>query len=163
MMKKKFIFVFISLVAIVAISCGTGVSASRPEGWIDDDTFRVVGMGIPPENARDQFERRVLSKEAALLDAKDKVVSKVVGSYVQSLSTSEKNLISEKTIEERVAGRLRGGSIIEVDWDGSDNAILTYEISGKNLRDRIDRLFAEYMEEVSSQNTAEDVAGRVQR
>ena len=160
-MSKKLLLVLLSIILVVSISCGTGVSAKNPEGWIDDDTFRVVGMGIPPNDSKDSFERRIQSKEAALLDAKDKVVSKIVGSYIKSLSKSEKNLITEKTVEERVAGRLRGGSVVEVDWDGKDNCVLTYEVASNNLKGQMDKLFEAYMAEVASQNTAEDVAGKL--
>ncbi len=161
-MSKKILLVALFLLSMFALSCSsTGVSAKNPEGWIDDNTFRVVGMGIAPSSSKDAFERKILSKEAALLDAKDKVVSKIVGSYVESVSKSEKGLIVEKTVEERVAGRLRGGSVIQTDWDGSENCTLTYEVSSNNLRAQMDELFMLYMNEVKSQSTAQDVAGSI--
>lgn len=162
-MSKKILLVALLFVSILAVSCSssTGVSTKKPEGWIDDNTFRVIGMGVPPASSKDPFQRKILSKEAALLDAKDKVVSKIVGSYIESVSKSEKGLIVQKTVEERVAGRLRGGSVIETEWDGTENCILTYEVSSNNLRGQLDELFMLYMNEVKSQNTAQDVAGSV--
>ncbi len=162
-MPKKVLLIALFLLSTFVISCSssTGVSAKNPEGWIDDNTFRVMGMGIAPSDSKDAYQRKILSKEAALLDAKDKVVSKIVGSYIESVSKSEQGLIVEKTVEERVAGRLRGGSIIQTEWDGSENCMLTYEVASNNLRAQLDELFMLYMNEVKSQSTAQDVAGSV--
>ncbi len=162
-MSKKILLIVLFLVSVVVVvSCSsTGVSVKNPEGWIDDNTFRVVGMGVAPNSSKDSFQRKVLSKEAALLDAKDKVVSKIVGSYIESVSKSERGVIVQATVEERVAGRLRGGSVIQTEWDGEENCVLTYEVSSNNLRGQLDELFTAYMNEVKSQNTAQDVAGTV--
>ncbi len=161
-MSKKVLLAVLFLVSILVVSCSsTGVTVKNPEGWIDDNTFRVVGMGVAPNSSKDSFQRKLLSKEAALLDAKDKVVSKIVGSYIESVSKSERGVIVQSTIEERVAGRLRGGSVIQTEWDGEENCILTYEVSSNNLRGQLDELFTAYMNEVKSQNTAQDVAGTI--
>ena len=45
----KLFFIQITL-TLFLISCGSGVSKSRPEGWINDYTFRVMGLGIPSED-----------------------------------------------------------------------------------------------------------------
>lgn len=157
---KKIIALFVVL-AVLA-SCGKGVSKSKPEGWINDDTFRVLGMGLPPTDSKDSFERRLISKEAAILDAKDKVVAKIVGSYIESLSVSDKGRINEKTVSERVSGRLRGGSIISSEWDSKDNCMVVYEVYSKGLKSEMDKLMKAYLAEVASQDTAQDVAGKVQ-
>ena len=45
MFKKLYIL----LISVLLISCGTGVSKKNPEGWINKDTFRVMGMGSPSD------------------------------------------------------------------------------------------------------------------
>ena len=116
-MKKILIGIFSSVLLISILSCGTGVSKSSPEGWINDDTFRVMGMGIPSDDETDKFRREVEAKQAAELDGKNKVVAKIVGSYIESLSSTEKGMIDEYVIQERVAGRVRGLSVVESKWD----------------------------------------------
>ena len=92
-MKNKQLYLIITIMMMIVLSsCGTGVSRNNPEGWINDDTFRVMGMGSPSEDidTDDKFRREVASRQAAELDAKNKIVAKIVGSYVESLSSTEK-------------------------------------------------------------------------
>ena len=70
MIKKIFNIVLLLSALIFIRSCGSGVSRSKPEGWINNDTFRVLGMGSPSDNTDDKFRREVESKQAAELDAK---------------------------------------------------------------------------------------------
>ena len=47
-MKNKQLYLIITMMMMIVLSsCGTGVSRNNPEGWINDDTFRVMGMGSP--------------------------------------------------------------------------------------------------------------------
>ena len=107
MIKKILIIIFISSLLFIT-SCGTGISKNNPEGWINNDTFRVMGMGSPSKDISDKFRREVNAKQAAELDGKNKIAAKIVGSYIESLSSTEKGMIDEYVIQERVAGRVRG-------------------------------------------------------
>ena len=161
MIKKIFNIVLLLSALIFIISCGSGVSKSRPEGWINNDTFRVLGMGSPSDNTDDKFRREVESKQAAELDAKNKIAAKIVGSYIESLSSSEKGMIDEYVIQERVAGRIRGTSVVETKWDSKQNCTVVMELYSKNLKKQMDNLVVKYLNEVGMQYTAQDVAGMV--
>lgn len=163
-MKNKKLYLFITIMMMIVLSsCGTGVSRNNPEGWINDDTFRVMGMGSPSEDidVDDKFRREVVSRQAAELDAKNKIVAKIVGSYVESLSSTEKGMIDEYVIQERVAGRVRGVSIVESKWDSKQNCTVVAELYSKGLKKQMDNLISKYLQEVGMQYTAEDVAGIV--
>ena len=160
-MKKILIGIFSSVLLISILSCGTGVSKSSPEGWINDDTFRVMGMGIPSDDETDKFRREVEAKQAAELDGKNKVVAKIVGSYIESLSSTEKGMIDEYVIQERVAGRVRGLSVVESKWDSKQNCTVVMELYSKGLKSQMDSLVSQYLNEVGMQYTAQDVAGMV--
>ena len=160
-MKKILIGIFSSVLLISILSCGTGVSKSSPEGWINDDTFRVMGMGIPSDDETDKFRREVEAKQAAELDSKNKVVAKIVGSYIESLSSTEKGMIDEYVIQERVAGRVRGLSVVESKWDSKQNCTVVMELYSKGLKSQMDSLVSQYLNEVGMQYTAQDVAGMV--
>lgn len=157
MFKKLYIL----LISVLLISCGTGVSKKNPEGWINKDTFRVMGMGSPSDT-NDKFRREVTSKQAAELDAKNKIVAKIAGSYIESLSSTEKGMIDEYVIQERVAGRIRGLSIVETKWDSKQNCTVVAELYSKGLKNQMDSLISKYLKEVGMQYTAQDVAGKVQ-
>ncbi|MDO6992744.1 hypothetical protein Q5M87_01860 [Brachyspira innocens] len=160
-MKKILIGIFSSVLLISILSCGTGVSKSSPEGWINDDTFRVMGMGVPSDGETDKFRREVEAKQAAELDGKNKVVAKIVGSYIESLSSTEKGMIDEYVIQERVAGRVRGLSVVESKWDSKQNCTVVMELYSKGLKSKMDSLVSQYLNEVGMQYTAQDVAGMV--
>ena len=163
---NKFIKLFImtSMLSLFIISCGSGVSRERPEGWINDDTFRVMGMGSPAEDIDiyDKFRRELTSKQAAELDAKNKIVARIVGSYIESLSSTEKGMIDEYVIQERVAGRIRGTSVVESKWDSKQNCTVVMELYSKGLKKQVDTLITKYLNEVGMQYTAQDVAGMVE-
>ena len=160
---NKFIKLFImtSMFSLFIISCGSGVSRERPEGWINDDTFRVMGMGSPSDDIDDKFRREVAAKQAAELDAKNKIAAKIVGSYIESLSSTEKGMIDEYVIQERVAGRIRGASVVETKWDSQQNCTVVMELYSKGLKRQMDTLISKYLNEVGMQYTAQDVAGMV--
>ena len=156
MIKKILIIIFISSLLFIT-SCGTGISKNNPEGWINNDTFRVMGMGSPSKDISDKFRREVNAKQAAELDGKNKIV----GSYIESLSSTEKGMIDEYVIQERVAGRVRGLSVIESKWDYQQNCTVVMELYSKGLKKQMDTLVTKYLNEVGMQYTAQDVAGMV--
>lgn len=160
-MKKIYVYMIVFTFAVLLNSCGSGVSRNRPEGWINDDTFRVMGMGSPSDNIDDKFRREVVSKQAAELDGKNKIVAKIVGSYVESLTSSEKGMIDEYVIQERVAGRVRGLSVVESKWDSKQNCTVVMELYSKGLKKKMDTLISQYLNEVGMQYTAQDAAGMV--
>ncbi|EKV57864.1 hypothetical protein A966_03076 [Brachyspira hampsonii 30446] len=163
-MKFIKLFIIVLMFSLLVISCGSGVSKTRPEGWINDDTFRVMGMGSPAKDidSDDKFRRELTSKQAAELDAKNKIVSRIVGSYIESLSSTEKGMIDEYVIQERVAGRIRGASVVETQWDSQQNCTVVMELYSKGLKKQVDALITKYLNEVGMQYTAQDVAGMVE-
>ena len=162
-MKKYLVITFI--LTIIINSCSTGVSQRNPEGWVNADTFRVIGRGSPSGSVdpNDIFRRETTSKKAAELDAKNKIVSKIVGGYIESLSSTEKGMLDEDVIQERVAGRVRGVSIVETKWDNMQNCTVVAEIYSKGLKKQMDALIYKYLQEVGIQYTAEDVAGTIEK
>ena len=163
MKKYSKYYIAALMLSLFVISCGTGVSRNNPEGWINDDTFRVMGMGSPSPDidTSDKFRRELASKQAAELDAKNKIVAKIVGSYIESLSSTEKGMIDEYVIQERVGGRIRGASVVESKWDSQQNCTVVMELYSKGLKKQMDALVTKYLNEVGMQYTAQDVAGMV--
>ncbi len=152
-MLKKALLGLSLLLSVIAVSCSSsGETSSRvAEGWIDANTYRAIGRGIPT-SSQDPFQRKMLSKEAALLDAKDKMITRLVSSYTSTLSKSEKELVDNETIREYIAAKMRGGIIAETDWDGNENCTVTYEVTSKNLRSQVDELFVLYTKEIKAES-----------
>ncbi len=156
-MLKKILLVALLTLSIVSLSCSSDSDSKtairKPEGWIDANTYRAVGRGVPSRHTKDPFERKILSKEEALLNAKEKMISHLINSYMNTLSKSEKELIVEEVIRERISTRMRSGVIVETDWDGNENCMLTYEVSSKNLRSQVDEILMLYTNEAKSKST----------
>ncbi len=162
-MKKHSLIIFQIIILIIITGCSTGVSQKNPEGWVNADTFRVIGRGSPSDSVdpNDVFRRETTSKRAAELDAKNKIVAKIVGSYIDSLSSTEKGMLDEDVIQERVSGRVRGVSIVETKWDNMQNCTVVAELYSKGLKKQMDTLISKYLQEVGLQYTAQDVAGKI--
>ena len=158
MIKK--ILIIMLVISLFIISCGTGISG-KPEGWINNDVFRVTGKGSPSKDISDKFEREVNARQAAVLDGKNKIAAKIVGYYIESLNSTEKDMIDESVIQERVAEKVIGLSVIESKWDFQQNCTVVMELYGKGLKNRMDNLVSEYLNEVGMQYTAQDLAGMV--
>ena len=58
-MIKKIVIIML-VISLFIISCGTGISGNKPEGWVNNDIFRVIGKGSPSKDISDKFEREVL-------------------------------------------------------------------------------------------------------
>ena len=159
-MIKKIVIIML-VISLFIISCGTGISGNKPEGWINNDIFRVIGKGSPSKDISDKFEREVNARQAAVLDGKNKIAAKIVGYYMESLNSTEKDMIDEYVIQERVAEKVIGLSVIESKWDFLQNCTVVMELYGKGLKNKMDNLVSEYLNEVGMQHTAQDPEGMV--
>ncbi|MBI4976179.1 MAG: hypothetical protein HZC28_01785 [Spirochaetes bacterium] len=160
-MKKVSVVMLAALMAATLglVSCG-GLSAGKSEGWLDNDTFRVMGLGVVPKNVENVMQKKIMSKEAALIDAKEKMVSKIVGSYIESTGATENGELIGKVVKEKAAGSLRGVSIIDTKWDAEYNCEIVAELKSENLKKFMDDLIKAYLQEVKGQKTAAPVMGK---
>ncbi|WP_038375232.1 hypothetical protein [Brachyspira alvinipulli] len=159
-MIKKILIIMLAA-SLFIISCGTSIRGNKPEGWVNNDIFRVMGKGSPSKGISDKFEREVNARLAAELDGKNKIVAKIVGPYIEALNSTEKDMIDENVMQERVAERVIGLSVIESKWDFQQNCTVVMELYGKGLKNKMDNLVSEYLNEVGMQYTAEDISRMV--
>lgn len=158
MLKKVLLMIslVLSITAIttITLSCSSSdeVSIRKAEGWIDANTYRAIGLGKPSGSSNDAFQRKILSKDAAFNNAREKMLSHITSSYMNSLSKSEKELVDEETLRELVTTRMRGGIIMETDWDGNENCMVTYEVSSRNLRSQVDKMLEEYTKKIKEES-----------
>jgi len=124
-----------------AVSCGTSESQIKgktyvSEGWVDNDTFQVRGLGAPNPNAEGKVKRRTQSKSAAILAAQARVVELLFGAKVQGAAGSLDGESTGVAITKEFEGILKGGEIVSETYDDEDNCEVVYRVQGKNLKKR---------------------------
>ncbi|MCP4132190.1 MAG: hypothetical protein GY754_14560 [bacterium] len=110
--------------------------AQKTLGWINADTYRGVGKATPAPNAQGKSERRMSSKEAALLDAQYRIIEKFIGSRLTATGNLHSNKTSKK---EKFFKIVKAGKIIKATYDNEDNCEIIYEIEAKGLRKMVEQ------------------------
>jgi hypothetical protein len=148
-MKKSLIIsmIFFIGIAFAATSCksdkiGGGIikdgENAKTEGWIDEDTFRMAGMGAAPAEENDQFVRKAMSKEAATIDAQVKIIEKFTGAKVQGAAGVKNFRLSGFAAAKDIEGAIKGGSVYNVQWDkDTQDCVVIYEVKAKGLQKKV--------------------------
>ncbi len=109
----------------------------KTEGWVDNNTFRVVSIGFPKQNVTNKMKRQYYAKEAAILSAQKTILEKFKGARVQGKASSTGGEIDEVIIQKEFGGIINGGSVTEEKYDEQDNCQVTYEVSSLDLKKRV--------------------------
>jgi len=145
-MKKSLIFalIFTIGVAFTLTSCTGGSlggtiegKSYKTEGWIDDNTFRTIGMGAPAKDETDPFVRKAMSKEAATIDAQVKIIEKFTGAKVQGAAGVKNFRLTGFAAAKEIEGAIKGGSVYKVKWDEGQNCEVVYEVKAKGLKKKV--------------------------
>ena len=146
-MKKICMLVFVGVLAFALSGCSSNkiggkiikdVESAKTEGWIDDDTYHVAGMGTAPEDETDEFVRKAMAKEAATIDAQVKVIEKFVGAQVKGAAGVKNFRLSGFAAAKEIEGAIKGASIYNVEWDKStQDCVVVLEVKAKNLKKKV--------------------------
>lgn len=141
-MKK--VTVMMALFAFVAgfAACGTsgGLGGTiegksfKSEGWMDKDTYRTIGQGVPKEGLRNKVQRRGTAREAAVLVAQSHVIEKFKGARVEGATGVSDYASTGFAASKEFAGMVKGGSVVKETYDDDDNCEVVYEIKSKGLQ-----------------------------
>jgi hypothetical protein len=111
---------------------------AKTEGWIDEDTFRMAGMGASPIEENDPFVRKAMSKEAATIDAQVKIIEKFTGAKVQGAAGVKNFRLSGFAAAKEIEGAIKGGSVYNVEWDKeTQDCVVIYEVKAKGLQKKV--------------------------
>lgn len=150
---KKSLYLTLILIAALAVilpACGGGKSlgknihdgdtqTSKTEGWMDENTFRMVGMGAPMKDETDKFVRKATAKEAATIDAQVKIIEKFTGAKVQGAAGVKNFRLTGFAAAKEIEGAIKGGSVFEVTWDKeTQDCTVIYEVKAKGLKKKVD-------------------------
>lgn len=112
----------------------------QTEGWLDDNTFQVRGLGAPNPNAKGFVRRRTQAKEAALLAAQKRVVELLVGAKISAASGSDSGESTGVAITKELDGIIKGGAIVKTTYDQEDNCEVTYRIHSNGLKKKAETM-----------------------
>lgn len=153
MVRKSAFLILISLVFGLALfNCGkSGPSEGYikgekqvMEGWVDDDHFRVRAEGYwgEDEQGKPSVVRRNSAREAAKLLAQSQVIEKFVGFALQAAGMTKVTGEGAKGyIEKRLGGYIKGGSIVEEEWNDKEGISIVYEVFAPGLKDQVTTIF----------------------
>ncbi len=143
-MKKLVVLSALVLAFAVVISCGPKSPGGSVKGksykvgvWVDDDTFRMVGMGIPMEGSTNVVQRKRTAQEAAELDAQYRILQKFLGAKVVGASGMKNFQHTGTAVAKEAAGHIRGGNTFSVTWDDQQNCEVVYEVKSPGLKKRV--------------------------
>lgn len=161
-MMKAITFFALALVVLASVSCGGKAgTAKNPEGWIDDDTFRVFVVGYANEDPEQEWRGwQARAYRAAETVASETIMRKMVGSYLESTTATENNELISSIVREKASGDIVGQQVVATKYNEKDHsAELTMEMKSKGLKKIMDARIKQYFDElktsgVRSQNTS---------
>lgn len=144
--------IYISLVFFVGltiVSCSKKVGGGlikNPdravmEGWIDDNTFIMAGMGAAPAEETDPFVRKAMAKEAAIIDAQVKIIEKFVGAKVKGAAGVNNFRLTGFAAAKEIEGAIKGASIYEdrVEWDReTQDCVAVVKVEARRLKKKVE-------------------------
>lgn len=135
-MNRKVTGFVVVLLAVAMVMAGCGrrggppgyidtLSAGDPDrvlgrypGMADSDGMvpvRVIGKGIPPENAINKGQSIIMAERAAVADAYRKLAERIKGIYVQAFTKLADDSVDYDRINLETATWLRGARLIKIE------------------------------------------------
>lgn len=109
----------------------------RTEGWIDPHTFRTTAMGVPKSGEQNTTKRKIQAKEAAILMAQKTILEKFKGARLKGASGAADGELTGIAIAKEFGGMVKGGSVVKVTYNDSQEAEVVYEVRAKNLKKKV--------------------------
>ena len=98
------------------------------EGWVDDNTCRMIGEGTPKPNLSNAVQRKGTAREAALLRAQAKMLMQV-----QEDQGGAGSVVKGDELK-KITGFVRGGRVLCERHYPGDVCLILYEVQRPNLK-----------------------------
>ncbi len=146
MKKQMGLLASIAMIGVLAFSgCAQGIGGTldgkttshRTEGWIDDHTFRTTAMGVAKAGETNKTKRKIQAKEAAILMAQKTILEKFKGARLQGASGAADGELTGIAIAKEFGGMVKGGSVIKVSYNETQDCEVVYEVASRNLKKKV--------------------------
>lgn len=105
----------------------------KTEGWIDENTYRIVAEGKALNSINNKDERKESAKRAAKMNAWFKILKKFKSIKKQNETTQ----VNDKSIAIDIQNIIKNGFIIDEIYDEQENCEIIYEIYEKSLKEMV--------------------------
>jgi hypothetical protein len=145
-MKKivSFTVIFSMAAFFVFTACGGGKIGGTvegesfvSEGWIDDNTYRLTGVGVPMRGYTGKTQRRQTARRAAILSAQYSVLEKFTGGRLEGAAGMKDFESTGTAVAQEVAGVIKGGSVVKETYNEEDDCEVIYEVKAKGLKKKV--------------------------
>ena len=143
-MKKLFVMALVLSMSLVFASCGGGKlggsikgETTKTEGWIDNDTFRVVAVGFPKKGITNLDQKKATASDAAQLVAEKKILEKFKGARIEGASGALDNESTGSAIAKEFGGFVKGGSVLSTTCNEEGTCEVLYEVHAKGLKKKV--------------------------
>jgi hypothetical protein len=106
------------------------------DGWCDPDTFRLITQGVSPAKEIDIEKRRDKSRQAAVLNAKYRILEKFIGARIEAggLVSDDYRNPSLDAYKAEVKDIIGKGTVIAEKWDDAQACTVIFQIRRPGLR-----------------------------
>ena len=149
-MKKSLTIglLLVTTIAFVLTACGPRIGGhvrgrtTKSGMWVDNNTFRIVGIGAYNENVANPLQKKRMAMEAAEIDAQYRVLQKFKGAKLVGASGMKNFQLTGTAAAKEVGGFIRGGSVIK-ETCGQHGCEIVYEVKAQGLKNRVKAAFGQ--------------------
>ncbi len=162
----------LATVTAVLVFAASAVFANPTDqlNW-QDSTITVVGMGVPPANARNAVQARMMARRAAVVDGYRQLAEAIKGVNVDAETTVENFMVTSDVTRTKVSALVQGAQVIKEGTTSDGGYEVTMRISmfgvGNSLadavmpRNEVQEVFPEPVQSVAPSVPAYDAGASV--
>lgn len=139
--KVKFVAILYVLFFLLSFSFYSCVSHpiknKQNKGWVNENTLRIVAVGIAQKNESDLVKRKQQAKRNALRTARITVKEKFVGLALNEGRGILKDPIYRKFFHKNIQRILKTGKVVHELYDKSQSCEIIFEVTEPNIRRKI--------------------------
>lgn len=115
-----------------------GESYEKREGWIDENTYQVVAIGLPMEGIDSEMQKRSTARDAAIIKAQSRVIEKFVGAEITGKAATENSRLLGEVIKKEFSGVIRSGDVVKETYNEQGECEIFYRVTGKDLKKNVE-------------------------
>ena len=131
-------------IAFAFTSCGTrnmtvGIEGEtyKTEGWVNNDTYQIVTIGVAKKTLTNKWARRASSKRAAILNAHYQVIEKFKGSTIEGAAGMKDFEMTGIAVAQQLKATVKTGTVKRVTFNDNDDCEILYVIRQKGLKKQV--------------------------
>ncbi len=118
-----------------------GQDVKEVQGWVNEDTYRIIATGSSDTGYRGRSARRKSAKQYAVLDAQRRITEVFMGNEFTLDMNPDYNR-ARIYIEKELGPIFTNGRIVSENYDNeTDDCEIVYEVTGAGLKKKVSTLF----------------------